>query len=202
MNKTPTLGPVSELLEKWNSGEPTAWDDLVPVIYDELRDQARRLLRGERSAHTLQTTDLVHEAYIKLAGQRVIEWENRAHFFWLASEIMRRILVDYARRRKRNKRGGDAEIFPLNSDFQIAIDNSGMDVEGLDASFLESAITALTETRPLGRSQGYLQIVPASSIVPIVIPVAIRGSRLPAGSGSRINCDREVSPRFAGFSDP
>ena len=139
MNKTPTLGPVSELLEKWNSGEPTAWDDLVPVIYDELREQARRLLRGERSAHTLQTTDLVHEAYIKLAGQRVIEWENRAHFFWLASEIMRRILVDYARRRKRNKRGGDVEIFPLNSDFQIAIDNSGVDVEGLDAALTKLA---------------------------------------------------------------
>lgn len=139
MNKTPTLGPVSELLEKWNCGEPTAWDDLVPVIYDELRDQARRLLRSERSAHTLQTTDLVHEAYIKLAGQRVIEWENRAHFFWLASEIMRRILVDYARRRKRNKRGGDAEIFPLNSDFQIAIDNSGVDVEGLDAALTKLA---------------------------------------------------------------
>ena len=139
MNKTLTPGPVSELLAKWNSGEQAAWENLVPVIYDELRDQARRLLRGERSAHTLQTTDLVHEAYIKLAGQRVIEWENRAHFFWLASEIMRRILVDYARRRNRNKRGGEVDVFPLNSDFQIAIDNSGVDVEGLDAALTKLA---------------------------------------------------------------
>lgn len=139
MNETVTPGPVSELLSRWNSGEPSAWDNLVPVIYNELRDQARRLLRGERSAHTLQTTDLVHEAYIKLAGQRVIEWENRAHFFWLASEIMRRILVDYARRRNRHKRGGDAVIFPMHSDFQIAIDNSGIDVEGLDAALTKLA---------------------------------------------------------------
>ncbi|MFT3743459.1 MAG: sigma-70 family RNA polymerase sigma factor [Pyrinomonadaceae bacterium] len=132
-------GQVSELLAKWNGGEPSAWDELVPVIYGELRDHAHRLLRHERSDHTFQTTDLVHEAYIKLAGQRIIDWESRAHFFWLASEIMRRILVDYARRRNRNKRGGDKEVFRLNSAFQIAIDSSGVDVVGLDEALTRLA---------------------------------------------------------------
>ena len=132
-------GQVSELLAAWNGGDRDAWNRLVPIVYDELRDAARRHLRRERSDHTLRTTALVHETYLKLAGQRVVEWENRAHFFWLASEIMRRLLVDYARSRHRQKRGGEVEIVPMNSAFQIAIDNSGVDLLALDAALIRLA---------------------------------------------------------------
>lgn len=130
---------VSELLAAWNGGDREAWNRLVPVVYDELREHARRILRQERSGHTLQTTALVHETYLKLAGQRVVNWENRAHFFWLASEIMRRLLVDYARRRNRQKRGGELEILPMNSAFQIVVDNSGIDLLALDAALIKLA---------------------------------------------------------------
>ncbi len=133
-NSSHHQGEISELLAEWNQGDREAWNRLVPIIYDELRDAARRQLRHERSDHTLRTTGLVHEAYLKLAQQRVVGWENRGHFFWVASEIMRRFLVDYARGRNRNKRGGEIEILPINPAFQIAIDNAGIDMLGLDAA--------------------------------------------------------------------
>lgn len=141
MNYKPSdSGQISELLEAWSDGDSEAWNKLVPVVYEELREQARRHLRNERVGHTLQTTALVHEAYLKLADQRVLNWENRAHFFWLASEIMRRLLVDYARGRNRKKRGGDVEILAMNSAFQIAIDNSGVDLLSLDKALTKLAV--------------------------------------------------------------
>ena len=96
---------ISGLLAAWNEGDLEAWNALIPIVYDELRQQAHLRLRRERPDHTLRTTALVHEAYLKLAGQRFAQFENRAHFFWLASEIMRRVLVDYARTRSSDKRG-------------------------------------------------------------------------------------------------
>ena len=146
---------VSELLALWNSGDRDAWNRLVPIVYDELRDHARRLLRRERVDHTLRTTALVHETYLKLAEQRVVNWENRAHFFWLASEIMRRLLVDYARGRNRQKRGGEVEILPMNSAFQIAVENSGTDILALDAALtklaeLDSQQAKIVEIRYFG----------------------------------------------------
>jgi RNA polymerase sigma-70 factor (ECF subfamily) len=125
---------VSGLLAAWSNGDPGAWDRLVPIVYDELRRRARNHLRKERGNHTLRTTALVHEAYLKLAEQRSATWENRAHFYWLASEMMRRVLVDYARGRNREKRGGEFEIIPMNSEFQIAIDNSEIDLMALDTA--------------------------------------------------------------------
>ena len=123
-NFTDDSNQISELLESWNDGNNEAWNKLVAVIYDELKKQARNLLRHERGDHTLQTTALVHEAFLKLNEQRVIRWESRAHFFWLSSEIMRRILVDYARQKKRQKRGGDFELMSLNSNLKVAVDSS------------------------------------------------------------------------------
>jgi RNA polymerase sigma factor (TIGR02999 family) len=119
---------VSELLKQWSDGQTEAWNELVPVIYEELKAQARRLLRRERSDLSLQTTALVHEVFLKLNEQRIIRWESRAHFFWLSAEIMRRILVDYARSRKRQKRGGDQELLTLNSNLRIAVDTSDVDL--------------------------------------------------------------------------
>jgi RNA polymerase sigma factor (TIGR02999 family) len=99
---------VTALLLAWNNGNPGALDDLMPVVYDELRRLARRHMRLEGPGHTLQTTALVNEAYIRLVDQKRVTWQNRAHFFGIAAQLIRRLLVDHARARHRLKRGGAA----------------------------------------------------------------------------------------------
>jgi RNA polymerase sigma factor (TIGR02999 family) len=108
-------GGVSRLLTAWSAGEPGADERLFSTIYAELRKLASSHRRGESPAHTLQTTALVHEAYLRLNGQREVAWKNRGHFFALASQAMRRILVDHARRRKAAKRGGALAPSPRDS---------------------------------------------------------------------------------------
>jgi RNA polymerase sigma factor (TIGR02999 family) len=98
---------VTELLVNWSNGDQEALNKLIPLVYDELHKLASRYLRRERPDHTLQTTALVHEAYLKLVDQREANWENRVQFFAVAAQLMRRILVDYARRHRASKRGGD-----------------------------------------------------------------------------------------------
>jgi len=97
---------VTQLLEQLEQGDSTTVDRLVPLVYAELHDLAAGYLRAERPDHTLQPTALVNEAYLKLVGQREVRWQNRAHFLGVAAQAMRRILVDYARRRRAVKRGG------------------------------------------------------------------------------------------------
>jgi RNA polymerase sigma factor (TIGR02999 family) len=104
---TPSPEEVTRLLKNWRSGDESALDRLMPLVYDELHRIARRYMRRERVGHTLQTSALVNEAYLRLVGRREIEWQNRAHFFAVAAQVMRRLLVDYARGRKFAKRGGD-----------------------------------------------------------------------------------------------
>ena len=99
-------GAVSRLLQAWGRGDLQARDDLMPVVYRELRRRAGAYLRRERQDHTLQPTALVHEAYMRLVGQERVAWQNRAHFFAIASQMMRRILVDYAREHEAAKRPG------------------------------------------------------------------------------------------------
>ena len=110
---------VTGLLRQWSGGEPHALDKLVSLVYQELRRLAHYHLRRERSGHTLQTTALVHEVYLRLCGQDDLRWEDRAHFFAVSARMMRRILVDYSRRRGAEKRGGDA--IPLEFDEALAI---------------------------------------------------------------------------------
>jgi RNA polymerase sigma factor (TIGR02999 family) len=98
---------VSRLLAAWGAGDEAARDQLMPLVYDELRRLAHRYMNRERLGHTLQTSALVHEAFLKLVDQRDARWQNRAHFFAIAAQSMRRILVDYARSRRYKKRGGD-----------------------------------------------------------------------------------------------
>ena len=105
---------VTQLLLDWGDGNQEALDDLMPMVYEELRLMAHRQLRGERAGHTLNTTALVHEAYFKLVDQNRVEWQNRAHFFGIAAQAMRRILLMYARARHRQKRGGGQEPLPLD----------------------------------------------------------------------------------------
>lgn len=100
------LGDVSRLLQAWGRGNARAGEDLLPIVYRELRRRASAYLRGERANHTLQPTALVHEAYLRLVGQEHVTWQNRAHFFGVAAQMMRRILVDHARRHHAAKRPG------------------------------------------------------------------------------------------------
>jgi RNA polymerase sigma-70 factor (ECF subfamily) len=105
---------VTVLLAELSQGRVEAGDKLVPLVYNELRRVARAQMQRERPGHTLQATALVHEAYLKLAGQRSTNWQNRAHFFGVAAQLMRRILIDHARGHNRGKRGGAQQFVPLD----------------------------------------------------------------------------------------
>ena len=110
---------ITQLLNAWQEGRQGAIDELIPLVYQELRKLARSYLRNERPDHTLQATALVNEAYLRLLGQKNVQWENRKHFFGIASQLMRRILVDHARKRAAGKRGG-AEPLLLFDEDQVA----------------------------------------------------------------------------------
>jgi len=111
---------VTELLEEAGHGNRAAFDELFPLVYDGLRGIARRKLAGERAGHTLSSTDLVHEAYRKLVHFERIEWRGRAHFLAVAAQAMRNILVDYAEKRRAEKRGGKREERPLSDVVAVA----------------------------------------------------------------------------------
>ena len=123
---------ITQLLNQWSNGDAEVLGDLMPLVYVELRRQASRYLRRERSNHTLQPTALINEAYLKLIDQREVKWQNRAHFFAIAAQAMRRILVDYARERKREKRGGAAENLPLDEALTIVSQEKSVDLVALD----------------------------------------------------------------------
>ncbi|MDP2479228.1 MAG: ECF-type sigma factor [Candidatus Palauibacterales bacterium] len=108
-------GEITELLEAWGGGERDALDRLMALVYDDLRAIAHRRLRLERSDHTLDTTAIVHEAYLKLVDHEAATWKDRAHFFAVSARVIRNLLVDYARERKAAKRGGGAVLLPLDA---------------------------------------------------------------------------------------
>jgi RNA polymerase sigma-70 factor (ECF subfamily) len=112
---SPPSGEITRLLGGLRQGDPRAWDRLMPIVYDELRRQASAYLRKERPGHVLQTTALVHESYLRLVGESDRSWQNRAHFFAIAANLMRQILVDHARRRNAARRGGDPVMAPLEA---------------------------------------------------------------------------------------
>lgn len=114
-----TSPEITRMLIELTNGDEQVVNNLLPFIYDELRKLAGSYLRRERADHTLQPTALVHEAYLKLIDQTQVKWQNRAHFFGIAAQIMRRILVDHARKTNADKRGGDAEILPIEEEILI-----------------------------------------------------------------------------------
>ncbi len=130
---------VTDLLNAWGAGDQGAFDELVTVVYAELRRQASRYLRHESPGHTLQTTDLIHEAYLRLVDQKNPHWQNRAQFFGIASQLMRRILVDHARARHRAKRGG--QNIRISLDEEVASGGSN-EVELID---IDEALSRLAE---------------------------------------------------------
>ena len=111
---------ITQRLIAWSSGDVTALDEVVRAVYEELRRMADRYLRQERPDHTLQPTALVHEAYLRLIDQTQVSWQNRAHFFGVAAQMMRRILVDHAKTKHREKRGGAATHLPLDEALDLS----------------------------------------------------------------------------------
>ena len=132
-----TRQEVTQVLRDWNSADGSAAERLIPLVYDELRRLARQYLQRERSDHTLQATGLVHEAYLRLVDQSSVTWQNRAHFFGVAAQAMRRILVDHARSHRAEKRGGDREKL----EFDEALLPSGE--RAVDLIALDDALRAL-----------------------------------------------------------
>lgn len=132
---------VASLLEAWRNGDPNAPAKLMPLVYDELRRIARRYMAKERTGHTLQTTALVNEAYLKLARQEAIQWKDRVHFFALAAQAMRLLLVDHARRRGRIKRRGGPSRLAVDQ----PLPNSD---EGVDVLALHDALDRLAAIDP------------------------------------------------------
>jgi len=129
---------VTAMLQQWRQGDRRALDQLLPLIYDELRRQAARCLRHEYPAHSLQPTALVHEAYLRLIDQPHVEWQNRAHFFAIAAKLMRQILVDHARSKQAAKRGGRTAKLPME---EAVI--SGSTGKEIDLVELDEALTRL-----------------------------------------------------------
>lgn len=131
---------ITDQLRVWTGGKETeASDAVLKLVYDELRRQARRYLSRERAEHTLQTTALVHEVYLKLVRQENIAWESRSHFFGIAARLMRQILIDYARTKYRAKRGGGKDKVPLENALTVGISDSNFDLLALDEALTRLA---------------------------------------------------------------
>jgi RNA polymerase sigma factor (TIGR02999 family) len=133
---------VTQLLRAWNEGDESALEKLMPIVYDELRRMARQYMAYERSGHTLQSTALVNEAYLRLVDSAHSNWQNRIHFFAVCAQAMRRILVDWARSRQAEKRGG--EIRPVQLDEALAVSEA----QDVDLVALDEALKALAAVDP------------------------------------------------------
>jgi RNA polymerase sigma factor (TIGR02999 family) len=155
-NRTQSPGEVTRLLQRWADGDAAALESLWPLVYDDVRRLARRQMARERADHTLQGTALVNEAFIRLSGQRVLEWQNREQFLSLAAQIMRRVLVDHARQRGAQRRGDGARRLSLHDPqaaFEVdaaqaldALNDDRVDVLAID--------TALSRLQQIDTSQG------------------------------------------------
>jgi len=186
--KKPTSENVTQLLIAWGRGDEAARDELIPLVYETLRRIARHQLRGERAGHTLETTALINEAYLKLVEQTV-SWQNRAHFFGIAARLMRQFLVDYARTRQRLKRGGDMKQISLTAAAQIAQE------QAVDLLVLDEALESLAEVDPQSsqivelRFFGGLTIEETAQVMGISTPTVERGWR-----AARAWLQTELSP--------
>jgi RNA polymerase sigma factor (TIGR02999 family) len=137
-----SLGQVTRLLNEWSDGDSAALDELIPIIYDELRSLAARYLRRERIDHTLQPTALVHEAYFRLVDQKEVRWQSRAHFFGIAAQMMRRVLIDHAKSQGREKRGGGRQKVELDQAAELSEEQAS------EVIALDDALEALARIDP------------------------------------------------------
>ena len=133
---------VTQLLRRWARGDRGALDELIPLIYGELHKLAKRHMTQQNAGHTLQTTAVIHEAYLKLGGNSDKDWENRAHFFGVAAKAMRHVLVDHARSRRASKRGGEVRIEQLDEGADLGVARAG------ELIALDDALTSLAGQYP------------------------------------------------------
>ena len=142
MRHTPKQHEITQLLAEWSEGNQAALDALYPLVYDELHRLARRYMSRERKDHTLQATALINEAYVRLVDQKNVHWANRSHFFAISAQIMRRILIDHARRHAYAKRGGGAQ--------QVSLDEAATVTRtaGAEMIRLDEALKSLAEMDP------------------------------------------------------
>jgi len=138
----PQQHEITQLLAEWSDGNQSALDELYPLVYEELHRLARRYMSRERKGHTLQTTALINEAYVRLVDQRNVHWANRSHFFAISAQIMRRILIDHARRHAYAKRGGGAQQVSLEAVAIVANEKSAEIIR------LDEALTTLAKMDP------------------------------------------------------
>jgi RNA polymerase sigma-70 factor, ECF subfamily len=158
---------VSHLLQRWSAGDSGAFDQLLPLVYGELRQMAHRYMGQQPDGHTLQTTALIHEAYLRLVGQEEMRWENRAHFFRVAAQAMRHILVDYARARQTAKRGGDARAVSLE-EAAVVSDGRAAELVALDDALAELARLAPRQSRVVElRYFGGLSVTEAAEVLKV-----------------------------------
>ena len=139
---TPSPHEITQLLIDWNNGSQDALDQLYPLVYEELRRLAHRYMSGERPGHTLQTTAVVHEAYLRLIDQKHVQWQNRAHFFAIAAQMMRRILITHAQSHAYAKRGGGALMVSLDEAAILSQERAG------ELLALDDALKSLTALDP------------------------------------------------------
>lgn len=137
-----TSSQITDLLDRWRAGDREALDSLMPLVYGELRALARHYLRMERPDHTLQSAALVHEAFVRLVGQKPPEWKDRKHFYGVAARLMRQILVDHARGHRAEKRGGHAVKLGVNEGLL------GKETPGLDILALDDSLDRLAQLNP------------------------------------------------------
>ena len=142
MTHKPQQHEITQLLAEWSDGNQSALDELYPLVYEELHRLARRYMSRERKGHTLQTTALINEAYVRLVDQRNVHWANRSHFFAISAQIMRRILIDHARRHAYAKRGGGAQQVSLEEVAIVANEKSAEIIR------LDEALTTLAKMDP------------------------------------------------------
>lgn len=130
---------ITELLFKWSGGDKAALDQLIPLVYPELRRLARKYMRREAAVHTLQTSALINEAYLRLVNQKGVEWQDRAHFFAVAAQVMRHILIDHARSHRYEKRGAGAQHLPFD-DVNIVGEQRAAEFLALDEALTNLAV--------------------------------------------------------------
>ena len=177
MRESPSQG-VTRLLLAWRQGKQDALDQLIPIVYEELRQQAHRYLQREQRGHSLQTTALINEAYLRLLDCKKVGWKNRAHFFAVTAQMMRRILVDCARSRRSKKRGGDLEKTTLDQKLTFSIARNS-DLVALDDALNELALIDERRSRVVElRFFGGLSIEETAEVLGVCPDTVVRDWRL------------------------
>ena len=174
----PSTHEVTALLLAWSQGDPSALEKLTPLVYQELHRLARGYMGREHAGHTLQTTALVHEAYLRLIDSSRVRWQNRAHFFAVAAQLMRRILVDFARSRHQLKRGGEAPRVSLSEAFEVAGEKDA-DLVALDDALQNLASVDLRKSRVVElRFFGGLSVEETAEVLQVSPDTVMRDWRL------------------------